>query len=190
MSDLVKFVASVLKDGGPLSEALEEENKALRVQLEALQNSRKKVLGRVEITGAGGSPLYAFADVADMQQIDVIDNFAREVNLDNPNPGLCKISAMLDAEIRLSGVLIASLGEFNYLYSDGPYMGEENERMYFDFYSATHRLPAWEGCTISVLVHPNWLPGRIREFMDIKELNDEEIRGVRFEYFQVVDYRE
>ena len=107
MSDLVKFVAAVLKE--KVAADLEEENKQLRLKNERLENERAKALehasrnGRVEITGKGGSPVYAHGDMTDAEPTIIRGEVCR---FDFSGPNTCPISKLLESEIRLNGILV------------------------------------------------------------------------------------
>ena len=115
MSDLAKFVAATLQE--QVAVDLEEEIKALRKEnerLEAmLEAERTKTLeyasrnGRVEITGKDGAPVYAHLEMKDPPELVTISS----VGILEQDPMLCPITKLKEAEIRLNGLLVATLSE-------------------------------------------------------------------------------
>lgn len=115
MSELAKFVAATLQER--VAADLEEENEALRKKNERLEAmfeaERTKTSeyasqnGRVEITGKDGAPVYAHGEMKDSEVVDL--NYFRYLDLDNPM--LCQFNMLREAEIRLNGLLVATLSE-------------------------------------------------------------------------------
>ena len=113
MSELAKFVAATLQERVAVD--LEEENEALRKKNERLEAmfeaERTKTSeyasqnGRVEITGKDGAPVYAHGEMKDSEVVDL--NYFRYLDLDNPM--LCQFNMLREAEIRLNGLLVATL---------------------------------------------------------------------------------
>lgn len=113
MSELAKFVAAVLKE--KVAVDLEEENERLQGKVEALESERAEALeyasrnGRVEITGKGGSPVYAHGEMKNVSSEHMEGD--NDVYLISPDPTLCPIGKLLESELRLNGMRIGSLNK-------------------------------------------------------------------------------
>ena len=115
MSDLAKFVAAALKERVAVD--LEEENEKLDKKVETLETERAKSLeyasrnGKIEITGKGGSPVYARGEMVRAEFFDMTPIREHKLTLICDDPTLCPIKSVMEAEIRLNGMLITPLSE-------------------------------------------------------------------------------
>ncbi|KAL9188470.1 hypothetical protein ACHAXT_006848 [Thalassiosira profunda] len=115
MSDLAPFVAAVIESR--VVTELQEENQRLRAEIAqtraaALQSARFG--GCVQITGEGGSPVYAHGKVQDAEEeLDDDDALVFALDLTNDLYPTCPISKAMAAEIRVNGVKVASIGEYD-----------------------------------------------------------------------------
>ena len=113
MSELAKFVAATLKERVAVD--LEEENNQLQKKNERLEAERTKALeyasrnGKIEITGKGGSPVYAHGEMSSAEYDDV--NRQYDIKLTSEDPTICPVKKVKDAEIRLNGLLVAIVSE-------------------------------------------------------------------------------
>ena len=191
MSDLAKFVAATLKERVAVD--LEEENKQLQKKNERLEAERTKALeyasrnGRVEITGKGGSPVYAHGEMARAEYIDDFPIRKHELTLTCDDPTLCPITKVTEAEIRLNGLLVAVLSE-NDSSDSLSNVGDEYIELFYMFESGTHGVGGlWGGRTIflHMTFGPVPDPNLIDAFDIDTDFRDEEIREVRFTEFEV-----
>ena len=118
MSDLAPFVAALLRDD--VVDDLKAENDNLRsenAKTRAFVLESTKTGGCLQITGQGGSPVYAHASLnnARFQFIDT-DVHHNTVNCFKlgltPNSDyMCQLSKVCHAELRVNGIKVATLGE-------------------------------------------------------------------------------
>lgn len=190
MSELAKFVAAALEEGVAVD--LEEENKQLQKKNEKLEAERAKALeyasrnGRVEITGKGGSPVYAYGEMARAEHIDDFAFREHELTLICDDPTLCPITKVAEAEIRLNGILVAVLSEYH--DSDAlSSVGDEYFEVYYMFQPDTHGVGGlWDGRNISLHMTFGPVPNpNLSGFIVETDFRDEEIREVRFTGFEV-----
>lgn len=188
MSDLAKFVAATLKERVAVD--LEEENKQLQKKKEELEAERTKALeyasrnGRVEITGKGGSPVYAHGEMA-RAEYDAF-NEEYELTLICDDPTLCPITKVAEAEIRLNGILVAVLSEYH--ESDAlSSVGDEFFEVFYTFEPGTHGVGGlWDGRSIFLHMTFGPVPNPNLSRFDVEtDFRDEEIREVRFTNFEV-----
>ena len=189
MSDLAKFVAATIKERVAVD--LEEENEQLQKKNEKLEAERTKALeyasrnGTVEITGKGGSPVYARGEMARAQYIDQVSVRQYELKLICDDPTLCPITKVTEAEIRLNGLLVSVLSEYdtsNTLSDEG----DEHFQLYFVFEAETHGVGGlWGGRSITLDMTFGPVPDPDVAAFDLDDFRDEQIREVRFTQFEV-----
>ena len=193
MSDLAKFVAATIKEHVAVD--LEEENEQLQKKNEKLEAERAaertKALeyasrnGTIEITGKGGSPVYARGEMARAEYIDVVSARQYELTLICDDPTLCPITKVTEAEIRLNGLLVSVLSEYdtsNTLSDEG----DEHLQLYFVFEAETHGVGGlWGGRSITLNMTFGPVPDPDIERFDIDDFRDEQIREVRFTEFEI-----
>eukprot|EP00978_Attheya_sp_CCMP212_P017179 scaffold45596_cov58-Attheya_sp.AAC.2 len=141
MSDLVQFVTSVLKE--KVAVDLQDENEQLRKEVDELREERRRALtmaggpsNRIEITGKGGTPVYASGNVYGAI-LDpafcgrLLEFLPREEDI------VCPISQMANAEIRLNGMRIGTVGTCedsdDLTDEDGDYVS-----LYYQYFPSSH----------------------------------------------------
>lgn len=195
MSDLAKFVAATLKE--KVAVDLEEENEQLHKKNEKLEAERAaertKALeyasrnGTVEITGKGGSPVYARGEMTRAEYIDEVSLHEHELALICDDPTLCPITKVTEAEIRLNGLVVSVLSETD--SSDAlSTVGDEHTELYFLFEADTHGVGGlWGGrkIVLHMTFGPVPDPDSVDAFDIDTDFRDEQIREVRFTDFHV-----
>jgi len=185
MSDLAAFVAATIES--KVVEDLKEENDRLRAEIDktrasALQSAKGG--GCIEITGQGGTPLYAYGLLHKADYLGIPNEGESDYTLDlTPNTQvICPISKVLDAEIRVNGVKVSTIGE-----CDDADMGDKrstdnevHQDEYFVFYTGhgTH----WKGFVVDISYSPA-LPDDDERCILTKDIRDEEIEKVVFRCF-------
>jgi len=123
MSDLAAFVAAtieskVVKDLKEENDKLQAENDRLHTEIKktrtsALQSAKRG--GCIDITGEAGSPVYAHGLLHTAEEDDPMEEGVREyeLNLTNNTEVMCQVSKLLDAEMRVNGIKVSTVGEFN-----------------------------------------------------------------------------
>ena len=115
MSDLAAFVASTIESR--VVADLKEENDQLRAEIDktraaALQSARRG--GCVEITGQGGSPVYAYGMLHKAELVGFAEGVKYDYYISLVDTGeKCQISKALNAEIRINGIRVATIGEYD-----------------------------------------------------------------------------
>ena len=185
MSELAKFVAATLEEG--VFVELEEEKKQLHHEVEKLKAERAKSLeyasrnGKIEITGKGGTPVYAHGE---MSRANYNASFREHKLVLSCDPTLCPIKKVKEAEIRLNGLLVAVFSEHD--GSDGlSSIGNEYFATFYEFLPSTHEVGGfWEGRTITLDMEFGPVPDPcLTTFKIDSDFRDEEIREVQFAAF-------
>jgi len=104
MSDLAAFIAATTQS--KVVKELKEENDRLSAELSKYKSWQSSLQyakrgGCIEITGEGGSPVYAHGFLHDTEECEYMGEDELSCNLDlTPNTQvMCKISKVMDAEI-------------------------------------------------------------------------------------------
>lgn len=174
MSELAKFVAATLHERVAVD--LEEENKALRKENERLEVERTKTLeyasqnGKVEITGKDCVPVYAHGEMKDSGF--VFDNgnpSQRYLDLAScENPLKCPTTKVKEAEIRLNGLLVVTLSEYDKLHttinvSGDPHGPGSFTSWWYSFNPKTHDVGGlWNNKTLKLYVVSDDTPEKVR----------------------------
>ena len=162
---------------------LKEENDQLRAEIDktraaALQSARRG--GCVEITGQGGSPVYAYG----MLHKATSNGYAGEqifCDIDLVDTGeKCQISKALDAEIRINGIKVAKVGECDWEATNAS-VGEtyESNIHVFDGERGMH----WDSFTVLMSYGP--FPPLGRWAREPRDMRDEDVEEVRFDTLSV-----
>ena len=185
MSELAKFVAAALEEG--VAVELEEEKKQLQHEVEKLKAERAKSLeyasrnGKIEITGKGGSPVYAHGE---MSRAESLEGWGEHrLSLTCEDPTLCPITKVSEAEIRLNGLFVATLSKAP--KSDAlSTVGDENFEIFYLFTPSTHGVGGlWKDRDVLLHVIFGPVPNPYLLRFDVADFRDEDIREVRFADF-------
>ena len=182
MSDLAPFVAALLRDD--VVDDLKAENDNLRsenAKTRAFVLESTKTGGCLQITGQGGSPVYAHASLnnARFQFIDT-DVHHNTVNCFKlgltPNSDyMCQLSKVCHAELRVNGIKVATLGEgdsgnygWNSEYYEADVSGMKCQKQEYVFH---HGFPGMHWGRVQVSIHFGPIPSNHTDVVDMCEYN-------------------
>ena len=183
MSDLAAFVAATIES--KVVEDLKDENDTLRAEISktrasALQSAKRG--GCIEITGEGGSPMYAHGLLHTAEEDDPMQEGVREYELKftSNTQAMCQISKVLDAEIRVNGIKVSTVGECNSVDSPSGVGDTEQCLIYiFETGCGTH----WKGFMLGLKFGPVPPLGSFSVYPE--DMKDEDIEEVVFEDFLI-----
>ena len=191
MSDLAAFVAATIES--KVVEDLKEENDTLQAQNDRLRTEINKTRasalhsakrgGCIEITGQGGSPLYAHGLLHRCENNGPLNEGVSIYNLGlTPNTQvMCPISKAMDAEIRVNGIKLFTIGD----YDDKDCIASEGDAYECDTYNSDHGCGThWEGFSLAMMFgpFPPLGPGDPR---DPRDMRDEEVQEVSFDFVSI-----
>jgi len=190
MSDLAAFVAAtieskVVRDLKEENDTLQAENDTLRAEISktrasALRSAKRS--GCIEITGQGGSPLYAHGLLHTAEEGDSMEEGVREydVYLTNNTQVMCPITKVFDAEMRVNGIKVSTVRECNSV--DSPSAVGDTEQCLIQIFETgcgTH----WKGFMLGLTFGPT--PPLGAYSFQPEDMKDEDIEDVRFDFFNI-----
>lgn len=178
MSDLAPFVAAVIESR--VVTELQEENERLRAEIAqtraaALESARFG--GCIQITDEGGSPVYAHGKVHDARmEGDADDHYYFVLDLINNAHPMCPISKATAAEIRVNGVKVATVGEYDNTHCNSTFRDVYAE-FWYHHYLGEQRTP-WSAIGVEMRFGP--LAPLGDQAPEPHQLKDEEVEEVTF----------
>jgi len=188
MSDLAAFVAATIES--KVVEDLKEENDTLREEISrtrasALQSAKKG--GCFEVTGKAGSPVYAHGLLHKSKCNGIVEEgvLVYHLNLITNTQVMCPISKAMDAEIRVNGIKVSTMGE----YDERDCIASVGDTYECDAYrSYSGRGTHWKGFGVAMSFGPfpplggELGPGDPR---DPRDMRDEEVQEVTFDFASI-----
>jgi len=190
MSDLAAFLAATIES--KVVEDLKEENDTLQAQnnrlREEINKTRASALqsakggGRIDITGQGGSPLYAHGLLHNAEHHGSAEEGVSiyNINLISNTQVICPISKAMDAEIHVNGIKLVTIGEYDEKDCIGT-EGDDTEKLVYMFNTGcgTH----WKGFCVGLYFGP--FPPLRGEPRDPRDMKDEDVEEVEFGFCSI-----